>query len=68
METTNECKQFDDFKKEITTLIEGMSKDAEKFYNNDNKAAAVRLRKGYKTIKQYVHEVSNATLPNKVKK
>jgi hypothetical protein len=68
METSNECKQFDDFKKEIDTLIEGMRKDAEKFYNNDNKAAAVRLRKAYKTIKQFVHETSNSTLPNKVKK
>ena len=64
---SNECKQFDDFKKEINSLIEGITKDAEKFYNNDNKAAAVRLRKGYKAIKQYVHEVSNQTLPKKVK-
>ena len=68
MEKTNECQQFDEFKKEIETLIESMREDAIKFYNKDNKAASVRLRKGYKTIKQYVHEISNATLPNKVKK
>jgi len=67
MEKINECKQFDDFKKEINTLIESMTKDAEKFYNNENKAAGVRLRKSYKAIKQYVHEVSNETSPKKVK-
>ena len=68
MEKTNECQQFEDFKKEMETLIENIRVDAEKFYNKDNKAASVRLRKGYKAIKQYVHEMSNATLPNKVKK
>ena len=58
-------KEFDDFKKEINLLIEGIAKDAEKFYKNGNKAAGIRLRKGYKGIKQYVHQVSNETLNKK---
>lgn len=54
---------FDEFKNQMDALVEGIKKDAEKFYSNDNKAAALRLRKGLKTIKLFVQEVSNATLP-----
>ena len=63
MEQTNDCQQFEDFKKEMDSMIESIKSDAKKFYNNENKAAGVRLRKGLKAIKQYVHEVSNATSP-----
>ena len=64
METTN---QFDAFKTEINRLIEAMAIDADKFYNKEQKAAGVRLRKGYKTIKTYIQEVSNETSPKKIK-
>ena len=68
MEKINENPQFDAFKKEIETLIAAMEIDADKFYNKEQKAAAVRLRKGYKAIKSYVDSVSKETLPKKVTK
>jgi len=58
---------FDEFKKQMDALVEGIKKDAEKFYSNDNKAAGVRLRKGLKSIKSFVQEVSNATSPKNKK-
>jgi hypothetical protein len=67
MEQTEECAKFNEFKTGINDLIEGIKKDAEKFYDKDNKAAGLRLRKGLKTIKQYVHKTINETLPKKVK-
>jgi len=67
METKSEMTKFEKIKSEIGNLISSMEVDADKFYNKENKAAGVRLRKGYKAIKQYVHEVSNATTPKKVK-
>ena len=62
METTN---KFDTIKNDINKLIAAMEIDADKFYNKEQKAAGVRLRKGYKAIKQYVHEASNQTSPKK---
>ena len=58
-----ECIEFETFKGEMDRLIEGLSKDAEKFYNKDNKAAGVRLRKALKNIKLFVQDVSNGTAP-----
>ena len=66
MEKNKECKEFDSFKKEIERLIETLSVDADKFYNKGQKAAGVRLRKGYKQIKSYVDSVSKETQPKKV--
>ena len=62
-----EMTKFEKIKSEINKLINGMESDADKFYNKENKAAGVRLRKAYKTIKQYIHEVSNETSTKKVK-
>jgi hypothetical protein len=62
METTN---KFDIFKKDINTLIDAMATDADKFYNKEQKAAGVRLRKSYKAIKQLVQTASNETSPKK---
>jgi len=53
--------KFAVFKKQMDTLIENLKKDAEKFYEKDNRAAGVRLRKGLKAIKSYVQEVSKET-------
>jgi len=63
METT--IKQFDDFKKEINNLVDSMSVDADKFYNKEQKAAGLRLRKTLKVIKQLVQATSNETLQKK---
>lgn len=65
METT--IKQYDEFKKEINVLIDSMANDADKFYNKEQKAAGVRLRKTFKAIKQLVQDTSNETSPKKVK-
>lgn len=68
MEKINENPKFDTFKKEVETLIAAMEIDADKFYNKEQQAAAVRLRKGYKAIKIYIDSVSKETLPNKLTK
>lgn len=60
-------KKFDTIKNDINKLIAAMEVDADKFYNKEQKAAGVRLRKGYKAIKQYVHEASNETSTKKDK-
>jgi hypothetical protein len=62
METTN---KFDTIKSDINKLLAAMEVDADKFYNKEQKAAGVRLRKHYKGIKQYIHEASNQTSPKK---
>jgi len=67
MEKTNECKEFNDFKSEIDRMVENMKKDIEKFYVNENMSAGVRIRKSLKAMKQYVHSVSNETLPKNKK-
>jgi hypothetical protein len=36
---------------ELKTLIASMEEDAAKFFNKDNKAAGVRLRKGLQDVK-----------------
>ena len=54
-------KQYDDFKKEINILIDSMANDADKFYNKEQKAAGLRLRKVFKIIKQLVQNTSNET-------
>lgn len=42
---------------ELKTLIEGLEQDATKFYEKDNKAAGVRLRKGLQEIKAMAQAV-----------
>lgn len=54
-------KQYDYFKKEINVLIDSMANDADKFYNKEQKAAGLRLRKVFKIIKQLVQNTSNET-------
>jgi hypothetical protein len=48
---------------ELKTLISSLEEDATKFYEKDNKAAGVRLRKGLQEIKTAAQalriEVSN---------
>lgn len=63
--TKSEMTQFQKIKAEVSKLFADMELDAEKFYVKEQKAAAVRLRKGYKAIKQYIHEVSAETSPKK---
>jgi len=60
--------KFEEIKLEINKLVDEMAVDAEKFYVKEQKAAAVRLRKGYKAIKQYVDGLSKETSPKKVTK
>ncbi len=60
--------KFTEFKTQMDTLIENIKKDAEKFYEKENRAAGVRLRKGLKAIKLYVQEVSKATAAKAVTK
>lgn len=60
--------KFEEIKLEINKLIDAMALDAEKFYVKEQKAASVRLRKGYKAIKQYVDGLSKETSPKKVTK
>lgn len=60
--------KFTEFKTQMDTLIENIKKDAEKFYEKENRAAGVRLRKGLKAIKAYVQEVSKATAAKPVTK
>lgn len=68
METTKtEMTKFETIKSEISKLIASMEIDADKFYNKEQKAAGVRLRKGYKAIKQFIQETSNETTPKKIK-
>lgn len=43
--------------KELKTLIESLEEDANKFYEKDNKAAGVRLRKGLQDIKVLAQEL-----------
>ncbi len=66
MDKTIECKQLDDFRNELNILIKALEVDADKFYNKEQKAAGVRLRKGYKAIKNYVESVSKETAAKKV--
>ena len=60
--------KFEEIKSEINKLVDAMVLDAEKFYVKEQKAAGVRLRKGYKTIKQYVDGLSKETSPKKITK
>ncbi len=57
--------KFEEIKSEINKLLDEMAVDAEKFYVKEQKAASVRLRKGYKAIKQYVDGLSKETSPKK---
>lgn len=68
MEPINECEKLNAFKVELNRLVESISPDAIKFYNKENKSAGIRLRKGLKTIKSYIQNVSNETSPKKVVK
>lgn len=63
MEKNNECKEFEELKKELDFLLTSIKKDAEEFFNKENKAAGIRLRKGLKIMKTYVQDVINSTLP-----
>ena len=65
MKKNKECENFNEFKNELNRMVELITKDAEKFYNNENKAAGVRLRKGFKEIKTYVDTVSKESLTYK---
>lgn len=60
-----ENPKFDEVKKELNALINAMDIDAEKFYVKEQKAAGVRLRKGYKAIKTYIDSLSKETSPKK---
>lgn len=60
--------KFEEIKAELNKLVEAMAVDADKFYVKEQKAAGVRLRKGYKAIKQYVDGLSKETSPKKVTK
>jgi hypothetical protein len=57
--------KFEEIKLEINKLVDEMASDAEKFYVKEQKAASVRLRKGYKAIKQYVDGLSKETSSKK---
>lgn len=65
--TKTEMTKFEKIKAEINKLVSEMEVDADKFYNKDNQTAGIRLRKSYKAIKQYIHTVSNETLPKNTK-
>lgn len=65
MKKNKECEKLNEFKNELNRMVELITKDAEKFYNNENKAAGIRLRKGLKEIKLYVDSVSKETLTYK---
>lgn len=54
----NENKKFVGFKTQMDSLIENLKNDMEKFYDKENKAAGMRLRKGLKAIKEQVKEAS----------
>lgn len=60
--------KFEEIKTEINNLIDAIAVDADKFYVKEQKAAGVRLRKGYKAIKGYVDGLSKETSPKKVTK
>ena len=53
--------KFEEIKAEVNRLVDAMAVDADKFYVKEQKAAGVRLRKGYKAIKQYVDGLSKET-------
>jgi len=42
---------------ELKTLVENLQEDATKFFERDNKAAGVRLRKGLQDIKAVAQEI-----------
>ena len=42
---------------ELKTLVAGLEEDATKFFEKDNKAAGVRLRKGLQDIKSMAQEL-----------
>ncbi|MEI6880362.1 MAG: histone H1 [Bacteroidota bacterium] len=42
---------------ELKTLVANLEEDATKFYEKDNKAAGVRLRKGLQDIKSIAQEL-----------
>ena len=42
---------------ELKTLVAGLEEDATKFFEKDNKAAGVRLRKGLQDIKALSQEI-----------
>ena len=42
---------------ELKTLVANLEEDATKFYEKDNKAAGVRLRKGLQDIKSLAQEL-----------
>lgn len=47
---------YDQFK-ELKALIEGLSSDAEKFYDRGNSAAGTRIRKGMQDVKNLAQEL-----------
>jgi len=42
---------------ELKALVAGLEEDATKFFEKDNKAAGVRLRKGLQDIKALAQEI-----------
>jgi len=62
MKQNKECVEYNDFKKKIILFFDELEKDAIEFYNKENAAAGVRLRKGYKEMKNYIHSVLKMTL------
>lgn len=62
MKQNKECVEYDEFKKEINLFFDELEKDALEFYNKENAAAGVRLRKGYKKMNNYIHGVLKMTL------
>jgi hypothetical protein len=60
--------KFEEIKTEVNKMLELLSSDADKFYNKNQKAAGVRLRKHYKTLKQYIDSVSKETIETKENK
>lgn len=57
-----QCDEFNKIKENINKKLESLFKDAHKFYDKNNETAGVRLRKGYKEIRNYVSEIIDETL------
>ena len=44
---------------DLKAMVEGLEADFDKFYNNGNKAAGTRVRKGMQDLKNFAQDVRN---------
>ena len=42
---------------DLKAMVDGMEEDFDKFYNNGNKAAGTRVRKGMQDLKNFAQDV-----------